>query len=690
MSNSRIKIGADVSDIKKSIFDLSRTIDKNLTRRQAFKLFDDDTRKFIKEEAGKAMEAMSEHMTKISKQSAEYRTQLERGNISEKEALRIKKEIIRIEKERATIQKDINRLQKEPGAMEGMVQGAKGAFGRGRIGRGLGALHSRGGMLGGLAGGIARMGPMGLLGAGALAAGGFALSRGREGFQAFEGQASERLQMRARGIRDVMGRNQALQGLGYSPQDIIGTQRQALGVFGTQGAQADATQRRMEFSRFAGVDPEEMQQTFSGSQSAGGFRVADRTFEEFRATILANKLEEAIGPYMEATSDLLGEINRDGLTLTSGAIQALSAIAGRGEIVSQQQAARILGSVDQRIRGATGDQAAFFMTAFARQGLGGGMLGGAQEAMQLGLFGASEQRLRDLQEAGIMDERTIQLYRNMGLSGDQGGLQTRVEGIQKELDRVSQQFGPEDSDQKRLAEGFVLQKMLGTGSALAGFEAFGALQKAAAAEDPESRQKFLDQLKDVTQDPELRFREKLTSLMDNVDGNIVSIAATGEAVKQELGQRVAPTMMRIREVMISADRAVNYLAQQAGMENEQEKAVRDVVEGRSRISQSDFANMDVGDLQTQTEFYQKALEQLGSTDKQLERSKYLADIGGPGSSESVQKQIEQNQILTQELKQVLEILVNETKRQTGVITGNGRSKPLETPSRMRNSTVMPE
>lgn len=631
MARNQIKLGADVSSIKRSIADISRTIDTQLTRKQSVKLFDPETRKFLSEEAGRALKDLQVHMDKLNDQSKQYKTELKDSTKSMEEQNRIRKELLRIEEQRIQTQKSMTKLQQDQQFIQGgAIPGTRGRGG-GFLGRAAGAV---GGVpiLGGLMRGIAAMGPLGLLAAGGAAVGGFAISRGMQGYQSYRQNLEIRQALRARGVTGVSGRSNSLADLGFGASEVNRAQMSGMDVFGRRGIEGQsgadsALQTRLAFSRFAGIDPERLSQTFAGTQTAGGFNQAQRVEAEFMGVIISDELESAIGPYLEASASLLEQINKDGISLTAPALQSLAAIAKEGDVFSPQQVARTLGNLDQTIRGAQGDQAAFFMTAFARQGIGGGTFGGAEAAMRGGLFGADLDRLKEM---GI-GSNVLGAYQRLGIGDTQGasgpnsGPARRISGIVKSIEQFTQNMVgvlPENAtkeqrqrfeEQKVVAEDMFASRILNTQDPVKAREGLMLLKtmETALNEGKEQEAKTArEQLEELMKDPETSFREKLENLTTNIDGNIQSLEANQENILNELGQRVVPIVSAIKTATLNMDKGITYLAKEAGMVTEEEKRANEIVKSREiGTTKLQFEEMSEAETLSEMESIKLALEQ---------------------------------------------------------------------------------
>jgi hypothetical protein len=553
----KIQIGLDVTTVKRSLFDISNTIDRTFGKGKTFDIFSADTKKFLTEEAGKALGRISSRMERLSNLAKGYQDRLKGINQEDEQAVKIKERLLKIERDRASLAEDSSELKiaqktiAESGTIKGAARTAMSKI------PGIGNLIKNGGI------------GMGAAALGGLAlAGGFAYSRASQGFDAFEASANQRLGLRGRGVTDVSGRSGARYGFGTT--ETRTAQEQGIGIFGLESSQSGnaSLDRRLRFSRMTGMAPETVQGTFAGTQAQGGFSAANKAFEEFRATIMADKLQHALAPYLEAVSGLLGQINEDGLGLTGDAIRSIATIAAKGENVSAQQAARIIGGIDATIKGSSGDVKAFYMQAFANKGIGGGMLGGAEAVTDLGLFGGSESAARGFQKEGLLSGRAIADFKASGLLG-QNVAKERSQAIMAAMEEVRSRFpgeealGPNASPAERqrarmqqtLARGFAMKRLTGASNVIEGEARFGAIQKMANAKTPEEYQKLAEKYED-------QFGQKsMDEMMKSSEGHLKQIEANTQAAQETLGQAVAPAVLAMRELLAEID---NMLAHTLG------------------------------------------------------------------------------------------------------------------------------
>jgi len=559
MARNEIKIGADVSSIKKSINDISRTIDSGLGRKTSIKLFDDKTLSFIKSGAKDAIKALTGQMDDLKKQSEKYTKELNKSNLSEKASIKLKKELLATTSKIYQTEKEINGLQQ---STQNIVSGRRGRFSK--IG---GIVNKIPGMGGGLFGGISNMlmglGPMGLLAGGALAAGGFGLSRTMSGYNAFKPTVNARLALRGRGLINPTGRNNYLQNrLGLNPSEVQQSQMQSINTFGINNSEMNNTnfKSRMKFLRAFGVNSSQYSSAFAGATQNMGFNRINRTEEEFRATIISKKLEGALDPYLDTLTKILSDINQDGVTLTTPAINAIASIAGKGNKISPQAVAATMGGLDKNIRNATGENLAFYMQAFQRQGLGKGSLGGLSLIARTGLFGINNKAMTDRLSSMYKPKEVNQisgLFKNLGLSGGPELVQKRAKGI---MDELRFRMGNKKAIPKNAFDLMQLSGLLQIKNPEKAIEAKGVLEKLEKGGlSKQGQEKYKKELSELQMGADERVNKKLDKIMSGPGGTLKIYDAESAAAKEILGEKVAPGIAKMGSILIHIDKLISSI-----------------------------------------------------------------------------------------------------------------------------------
>lgn len=525
----QIKIDADLNLAKlRRQFQEIATMVSGISQKHAIELFDKDSMEFLKTTAKENLGYLRKEYDALTKKAEDFRSQLAKMNSLTDEHRNKEKELLVVEKQRAELMRDMVKIkekletEKEPGFMQGLGSGLKGLPGGGVISKLL-----SGASLSMIAG----------LGAGALLAGGawHVISRVRQGNAQYEEGLRSRVTLMGRGVGDYRGLNSGLAGMGYSPEDIRQAQIQATDIFGRAGATGDAVFQRARFARANGLDLGAVQGLGGGLRASMGITQGSKAFAELEASLMANKIRDAIGPYLETAASMLVELNEHGMNFDSSALTALGALVNRRGM-SPEAAARMITDFDNRVKGSTGELNAFFQAAFAKGGVGGRTLGGSQEAVNLGLFGLDEGK------AGtFLNPNELNAYRKLGMTGV-GGMNKRFGGIRSLVE--SQGFG--NNEEGVMQKGLFLQRIFGTRSGADALRYYNALGEASKATNPQDRQKILDSIKDQfgsNEEKALKLQGEQKQLLERI----------GEAVNPGF-QMVGRTLLSIDNTLLAIAR----------------------------------------------------------------------------------------------------------------------------------------
>jgi len=542
---NKIQIGLDANEVKRSLFEISSVIERSFGRGKSFNIFTPETRKFLAGEATKAIGNIGEEMKKLGKYAEYYHNRLKKINETDLLNLQAKEKLLKIEIQRAKYANELSRLEKAKQTLGGAVSSPMTV-------RDVSTMA------------MEKMGGMGVMGATALGglglAAGLALKIGKMAFSEFEASVPQRLALMGRGIKDVSGTNPYLNGaLGFKPSEIRAAQEQSIGIFGVGASQLESKefQKNMKFARMTGFDANQVQGAFAGVQSQGGFGQANRTAEEFRATIFSNKLEHALGPYFEAMQDILSQINDNGLGLNAEAFDSIAKIAGAGDQVSAQQATKLIGGLDNFIKNAQGGPQALLMQAYAAKGIGRGTFGGAQSALEFGLFGGGTgKQLEAARGRGLLTSQDISMITSLGFGGE-GASKKRagaiVEQLETQLKRFPLTVGPnatkEEAERAKeeqwVARGRFLMAGTGTKNVTEAYEAFNTLKQISKTLDPKKREELLKQY-------EKDFGEKdVPKIMETSEGHLAQIQANTAASLEKLGKDIAPAVIEIQKLLVT-------------------------------------------------------------------------------------------------------------------------------------------
>lgn len=545
-----IKIGVDVGSVKRSIFDISKSFDKAFNKGKGFDIFTKADKKFLLGQAAAAVVEVKKEMGNLTKEAEKYRKELDKATKGSERHLQIQQRLL-------NIARDTSKLHETAEDLEAGSASIK----RGGVGR-VGKMLTRIPGVGPLASKMMESGvSVGALGA--TVALGAIFSRLSGGYGAFANSVPQRFGLMQRGISDVSGASKDSLRMGFNPNEVRSAQEQGIGIFGTGANQTGSKELndRLKLSRMTGIGVEQIQGAFSGTQAQGGFKGANKAIEEFKATIFADKLTHEMAPYLEATNDLLGEMNQDGMGLTGEAIRSIATIAGKGENVSAQQAARMIGGIDSVIKNSQGPVRAFYMNAFAKSGIGGHTLGGADVATKMGLFGGDLEGMQRYKEQGLLSEESVGtggpngkkgLYQRLGLAGA-GTSRTKAQAIGKGFELIDKLYKttPGMSENKKnnilMAKHQAEAYLTGGNTPLEGEARRSAIEKIANAKTDEEAEKGAKKFED-------EFGEKtLEQLMKTSEGHLTQIESSSQAVKESLGKDISGPILDIQQILIDID-----------------------------------------------------------------------------------------------------------------------------------------
>lgn len=528
-------------------------------------IFSKDTKQFLRTEAVKGADALKTRMDKIAESVVKHQKALEKVKSGSKEELRIKEKILTATRHIAELDKkrgDLGNVAKgledpkAPGGIRGMLSKIPGL---GSLGKGAAGAAGSGGIFGRAMGMMGRLGPLGLLGGAIGGAGLYGVGRARAGFRTFERGIGDRMQLRGRGISDMDPNDpDRLSRAGMNALSLRGARMRDIDVFGKGGATQEAVMRRAEFERGFGV--QEGTLSGMGGQLRGvmGGKGADKSVMAIQAALIASGITDEIGPYLETTAGMLTQLNERGFTFDQSALSLFNSIVDRNQNIERTN--RLIGNVDQGIRGSTGESNAFFQTAFGRAGIGGGTIGGAQAAIRTGgLFGFNMEKNPLL--SGTADEGA---FKAMGI-----GDKTMQRVAKATVGMLDQMFGNEEdiqaqlkdpktrqaAAQRQMSRQRLIMRTFGLQDEGQAAEVNQLLREAAKPETSGKRQAEIQKrLKDV--------KEGNTPL-----GNLKSINKSNAGmldilknkkitVEDAMGAAMAPVMISMRDSLLSIDKMI--------------------------------------------------------------------------------------------------------------------------------------
>jgi hypothetical protein len=515
-----IKISADTSPLKKSILDVSKSI-KDL-KGSKVQIFSNEERKFIKTELKKEIVLMTaklkENREEISKMVAEQK-KMTKGS---KEELEAREKILKAYKVQA-------KLAKEMGNTKASVKSG-------------GGIDSASGGMGGLLSGLmsfARMIP----GLGAVATLGYGAMKGVQANDQYRAGVPNRNRLKGLGVDDEnFGSANDLARVGLTEQDLIQRRIDATATLGRDGTSNETEMRKASFERAFGLEGGTMTGISSQLRSSVGGQGATEAQMKLQASVLAAGIEDAIGPYLESATQLLSSINETGTTQTAEMTSLLAQLTRDGERTPELMA-KTFASINDAVKGSSGEANAFLQTAYARSGIGGGTLGGTKFALSSG--GIMGQDRASLEKRGYNKD----LLDNMDKSGMFTGVGERSSSILEQFRKSGGlQAGEKVSDIKdtdrMVGMGNLANNVFGT-KGDQGFDVLMMLEK--VQNKQMSRKQFDDKLKELQEgkDPSL---SRLDKINNTLSGNTEQLSNINNNLMEMLGKEAVQPFNEMKRI----------------------------------------------------------------------------------------------------------------------------------------------
>lgn len=520
---SKLKISADTTPVKKSLLELSQEVKKIGGTGSKVSIFTEKERRFFKKELNAELGLMKTKLKDNRKEIAKLvgeAQKLERGS---KEELKIRKEINQAYKTQARLGKQIGQLETSK----------KGLGGFGGIG------GKGGGGMGAVMGGLGR-----LAGGAALALGAGALVRGSQAASQYQQGVPDRVRLKGLGVQgDNFGSPMELAQAGMTEQEMIQRRVQATSLLGRDAGSNQNMMNQAKFERSFGLEDGQMTNIAGSLRAQFGGSGANEAQMKLQASVLASGMEDAIGPYLETATQLLSQINENGMTNTSALVNAIGVLSASG-YRNPEQIAKTFSTINDGIKGASGESNAFLQTAFAKKGIGGGTIGGTRFAMETGgLFGLDQSKF---QELGFNNPALTKQMRGAGLFGGLGNRASAVMSQLRESVGIGAGQGPEDiKDPDKL---FALQRLSnnvfgteGTG----GLEAFSQLSQ--VEEGKLSQKDFEKKLKDLQEgkDPAV---DRMNKINTSLAGQTDIIAKNHTNLMEQLGTTTVKITNKLTDI----------------------------------------------------------------------------------------------------------------------------------------------
>jgi len=608
MAGRQIVITGDTSQLRRSILDVSKTVNKEL-KSSKINLFTEDSKNFLRKEAKEHLSTIKKNVTQIRKEVEEEAKALKNVTKGSAKELELKEKIIaktkllnKLEKERSSIQGGLTNLNQ--GRLGGMLKKIPGL---GKLGMG-GALAT---------GGIAALG----------LAGSFALSRAKAGADTYQQGLGDRVKLLGRGVADLETLNpQEAAAAGLNAQSLRAQRLKALDVFGRSGATQEATIQRSKFERGFGIESGTLSGLGANLRGVMGGQGAQRSVMSMQASLIASGITDEIGPYLQTSANLLNNINERGFTFddqTLGLFNKLIDNTGRIE-----ESNKLINGVDDAIRSSTGEQNAFFQDVYNLAGIGGGTIGGTQAAIRSGgFFGMNLEKMGQ----GISPADKLMFEQlgmgNQTMSKVSTSLMSRVEdlfGTESENLAKLQSTNPQEQEQgriERLGRNRFLMNMFKVNSEADAAKISKLLQEAATGSS-ESQEKVRDEIKKIQE-------------QNSEMGNLKLIRKTNEGILEEtknmrttaldeLGARLSSPLIGMEKALLSIDQGMGSILESMGLSTGSMQQ-RDVLAGKKPLTEEGIKEITRGDQYRANELAKNLQGELSkSVEKQQELKEQIA------------------------------------------------------------------
>lgn len=508
---SQLRIGADTSDAKKNILDLGKSVKS--VGDSKIQIFSNEEKRFIKQEMNRELIAMKDNLGRNKQIIGDLVKEQRKMTTGSKEELQHRDKIVKAYRTQSKLAKqikDTQAAQKTVGPASAM----------GKAGAGISKTFSKYAKILAVAG---------------IAAGAVGVPLAISSAKQFMGGAAGRTRLTGLGVneRAPFGPERMARA-GLTEQELTERRGRAVGVLGRRGGRAQSVLQQAEFERARGLEGGTMMNVAGGLRGQFGGRGAEQAQAELQASIMASGMEDAIAPYLEAMTSVLAEINENGMTNTTELIAAMGEITAQGKR-TPEQLARTFTSVNESIKGSTGEANAFLQTAFARGGIGGGTIGGTRFAMETGgVLGLDQSEFTKL---GFDNP---ELLRNMQSAGQFSGLQERAGAVMNQFRRSAglkegQRIGDITDPSQLQAIQNLSNKIFGT-EGTGGLEAISALSQVESGDM--KKEEFNKRLTDIKEgkNPQV---ERLDKINATIAGQTEILVGIRTNIKENVGRETA-------------------------------------------------------------------------------------------------------------------------------------------------------
>lgn len=517
--SSKIRIGADTSDAKKNILDLGKTV-KQLGGSK-IQIFSNEEKKFIRTEMNREIKAMGANLNRNKQMIGDLVKEQQKMVVGSKEELKHRDKILKAYRTQSKLAKQIKDTEKAKSSVSP----------QGGVGSDIGKIFSK------YAKTLAVIG---------LAAGAVGIPLGVTSAKQFMGGAADRTKLSGLGVNENTGINgNRLARAGLTEQEFNQRRVSGVGALGAQGGSAQSILQQAEFERSRGLQGGTMLNTATSLRGQFGGQGADQAQAELQASIMASGMESALGPYLEAMTGLLGEINENGVSNTTEMIAAMGELVTNGAR-TPEYLAKAFTNINQSVKGSSGEANAFLQTSFARQGIGGKTIGGTRFALESG--GITGLNKKQLSKRGYNDE----LLENMSGSGMFSGSGKRTGAI---LEQFKQSAGmSKGSNVNDVTDINQMIKLSNLANNILGTKGIGGFDSLKIFEDmknnPNSKRDFDQELKDIKSknEPQLTRLDKINTTLAGQTELLLAIKTnTRENIGRE-SSAVGNALIRLQNV----------------------------------------------------------------------------------------------------------------------------------------------
>jgi hypothetical protein len=271
----------------------------------------------------------------------------------------------------------------------------------------------------------------------------------------------------------------------------------------------------------------------------------DEAQMKLQASILSSGMEDAIGPYLDAATALLSDINENGMTQTTELVNAMGQLSKDGQR-TPEQIAKAFQTVNSSVKGSSGEANAFLQAAFAQGGIGNGTIGGTQLAISSGgIMGLSADSLA---KRGYSESEIANLDSIGALSGNKQRTGAIIDRFKRSAGmNTDASFADADANQM-VGLANMGNSVFGT-TGLQGFDALKMMEKVQRGDM--SRDKFDEKMKELKEggDP---MAEKIGVINESLAGQTQVLDKMNENLMEILGV----TTVKVANKLIDIENAL--------------------------------------------------------------------------------------------------------------------------------------